>query len=344
MRSSFFALLLLLICCGCSTGSDEQRALYDPQTSNRSTPTWSGFNNDCEYLAVMGDVQTYVSIRANIPYFVSTMEWVRNQVKRGAPLKAMLFVGDLTDNNADRQQWINCRDCMNIAADVLPTVTVSGNHDFDWSRDTQGVYSGISDRNSCHLSEYADTRLFHKRIVDTFTPDSIDNVVFSNEIHGERIDIVALEFGPRPEVLEWAERHIRLHPDRRFIILTHELLNADGSFVTSAYSTQQFGAYGLPHSTPEQVFQTLAYPHKNVIAMLCGHNGFSRMNTTRRNSSGVSVPIVLFNLQYQLNGGDGMIELWEFPKDTRTVNIKIVDTKTGDIVEGEDTAFSFTYR
>lgn len=322
-----------------------QKPVDDNGDDKEELQRWYGFADNADYIAVMGDVQEYVRVADNLPYFEQTMEWLKYQADAGANIKAMAFVGDLTDGNDDVSQWMNYQRISSIATMSIPTVVVSGNHDFDWER-SASHYTAIRDRASCHLTQFANTRLLSEHIVSSFRPDSIDNIVFRNEIDGKRIDIIALEFGTRPEVLDWAVDYVEAHPQHRFIVLTHELLLSDGKFCVSpwTFADQQFGVYNIPYSTPEEVWSRLVKPHNNVIAMLCGHNGFSRMNDYEKvNDTGRKVPIVLFNLQYQENGGDGLVAIWEFPHGINQVNIRIIDTKTSTFLEGENTSFTFTY-
>lgn len=304
---------------------------------------WSGLNPESEYLAVMGDVQSYTASRANMDYFVSTMLWVKNQWLLDARIKAMLYVGDMTDNNT-RAQWKNFKTASSVVSELMPVVTCSGNHDYDWDANSLH-HNAIADRRTCRLSEFASTPLLEERIVARFRPDSIDNVVVSNEMHGRRIDIIALEFGPRPEVLRWAADYVAANPDHRFIVMTHELLRASGDFAVSpwTHSDEQFRPYVLPSSSPEQVWRQLGYPYDNVVAMVCGHNGFSAFNMSRCNASGRQVPVVLFNLQYVANGGNGLIQLWEFHRDSERVDIKIVDTRSETYYDDVTTMYTFTY-
>lgn len=288
---------------------------------------WEGFNPQSDYMAVIGDVQSYVSESRYIPYFQQSMSWLAGQKRLGANIVSMLFVGDLTDNNS-HAQWCVFKDCSSLASGDIMMVAVSGNHDYDWNRKGDR-YDGIRDRRTCHLTQYASTPLLQENIEEAFTLDSIDNIVVRQELAGRRIDIVALEFGVRPEVLARVARHVSSHPERRYIVMTHELLNRNGTFVQNSYSWSQFHDYS-PCSTPEDVWEHLVYPNDNVIAMVCGHNGFAAVNTEKINVAGRAVPIVLFNLQYLDNGGNGLVQLWEFPRDTNDVVLRVVDTGASD--------------
>lgn len=285
---------------------------------------WEGFSENSDYIVVIGDVQAYVSSSKNLKYFEQTMRWVKEQKNLGANIKSMLFVGDLTENNK-AGQWKTFQEAASIASGDIMMIPVSGNHDYDWDRNNKERPIAVRDRRSCHISEYASTPLLRANIVASFRPDSIENIIVRQEIDGKEIDVVALEFGVRPDALQWAADYVKDHPDHRFVVMTHELMRRTGEFGDSS-ARIQFEGY-QPYSMPEDVWKALGAPTSNVIAMLCGHNGFAAINTTRTNVTGRSLPVVLFNLQYLVNGGDGLVQLWEFPHGTNDVIIRIVDSK-----------------
>lgn len=284
---------------------------------------WKGFSEESDYIAVIGDVQTYVAQSECLKYFEHTMKWLAEQKRLGANIVSMLFVGDLTDNNKAGQWKTFCKVSSMASGEIL-MIPVSGNHDYDWDRNGENP-SAVKDRRSCHISEYASTPLLKENIVASFSPDSIENIIVRQEMDGRRIDVVALEFGVRPDALQWAADYVKNHPDHRFVVMTHELLRRTGEFGGSS-AIIQFDGY-QPYSTPEEVWQSLGASTDNVIVMLCGHNGFAAVNQERTNKSGRQVPIVLFNLQYLVNGGDALLQLWEFPRGTDDVIIHTMDSK-----------------
>lgn len=294
---------------------------------------WEGFDPESDYLVVVGDVQTYVAEEGKyLPYFNASMRWVAHEVGCGAPIQGMLFVGDLTDNNSE-QQWRTFRRTADIAAPCIPTVGCSGNHDFDWKRGknpNDENFIAILSRASTGLTRYACFAGLEDRIVERYDA-SIDNICVELTIHGSPLYLLSLEFSPRPDVLKWAAEIISHHPEKRFLIMTHEMLHTDGSLIESgSFGQQQFAPYGIPYSNPIDVWERLIYPYDNVIACLCGHNAYS-LQLLKENSAGREVPIVLFNLQYRENGGNGELELWEFTHGGE-VRISIISTLTGQIL------------
>ena len=106
--------------------------------------------------------------------------------------------------------------------------------------------------------------------------------------------------------------------------MTHEYLARKGERV-SADSYAELQLRNTTWSTPEKLWTDLIKDNNNIVCVLCGHNGFYGRKFSL-NSHGRMVPQVLFNLQYQDHGGDGLIQLWEFPQNNDSVYIDIYHT------------------
>lgn len=293
-------------------------------------------NEQSDYIVVIGDIQKYTSQLYNMPYYKATMDWIWSQKQYMKRLNCVLLVGDVSDSNSN-EQWKRFQEHSAATAAELPYIVCTGNHDYDW--DSNGR---INNRNSSRLNGYADFPLTRSRIVEYFEDGKLENIVVANTIQGERYDIISLEFGPRTEVVDWAGSYVSAHPERKFILMTHEFLTGKGARVSSgSYAERQIR--NSTWSTPEQVWQRLVKDNDNIVCVLCGHNGFSaRLYSV--NSAGREVPQILFNLQYQENGGNGLVELWEFPECSDSVNVFVYSTITREKHTGPSTSFKFRYR
>lgn len=106
--------------------------------------------------------------------------------------------------------------------------------------------------------------------------------------------------------------------------MTHEFLTGKGERISSSsYTSQQLK--NTTWNSPEQVWQQLVKDNDNIFCVLCGHNGFFTYLMSD-NASDRSVPQILFNLQYLENGGDGWVQLWEFPQNSDSVNVILYNT------------------
>ena len=277
----------------------------------------SGQSADC--IVIFGDTQSYTHRDYKMKYFQASVDWVAAQQTAFGNIACVLQVGDLSESNSD-DEWQRASDTFAKLYYNVPVIASTGNHDYLWENG-----SHIYDRGTSGFNRFFGPDFFTGREYKCFEPGHFENVIVENEINGRRIDIIAMEFGPRKEVVEWARNTVASNPDRQYIVLTHEFLNRDGSVAgvnSKCYASLQLGT--SHSSTPSYIWETLVAPNDNVIAVVCGHNGFVATHYDK-NESGRDVPVVLFNLQYQENGGDGMIMLWEFPKDSDRVDVKVYD-------------------
>ena len=289
-----------------------------------------------EYIIVLGDIQEYTYRIDWLSGYVKTMDWINSQQKMKEGLfKCILQVGDVTNTNAV-YQWQNFYFTTTEVADKIPFIVCTGNHDYNWNG---GI---IYDRSSTMINLYGLFPLTYQNIVAFYEEEKIENIVVFNEIFGERYDILVLEFGPRTEVVEWANEYVSSHPERKFILMTHEFLTKQGERISSG----SFAAAQIRNSTwssPEDVWQKLVKDNDNIVCVLCGHNGFSEQLYSE-NTAGREVPQILFNLQYQENAGDGLIQLWEFTENSDSVSVKVYNTIKRKFHPDPSTSFKFRYR
>ena len=269
-----------------------------------------------EYMVVIGDIQEYTANPALMPYYEATVQWIYSQYMQGMDIKCVLQVGDLTASNLynEYQSFYNVTSQL---AEEIPYIACIGNHDYTW--ETNGE---IADRNQTWFTKYVSFSLTESLIVDRFEEGRMENVIVRNNIWGNPYYILVLEFGPRKEVLEWANQYVATHKNIKFILMTHEYLK-ENSLVLNSTAEAQFKNTSC--SSPEQIWQNLIKDNDNIAWVLCGHNGFYAHLTTK-NAQGRDVLQMLFNLQYQKNGGDGMIQLWEFPQGQDSATVRIYNT------------------
>lgn len=295
--------------------SCENQKIYEPQPlmlmALDENPDFTS-----EYIVVIGDIQEYTANPAWMPYYEATVQWIYSQYMQGMKIKCVLQVGDLTASNLynEYQSFYNVT---SLLAEEIPYIACIGNHDYTWEPDGE-----IGDRNQTWFSEYVSFDLTESLIVDRFEEGRMENIIVKNDIWREPYYILVLEFGPRKEVLEWANQYVAAHKDVKFILMTHEYLKGNSMALNSTAEAQ---FRDISFSSPEQIWRDLIKDNDNIAWVLCGHNGFYAHLTTE-NAWGRDVLQVLFNLQYQKNGGDGMIQLWEFPQGQDSATVRIYNT------------------
>lgn len=276
------------------------------------------FSEDSEYIAVIGDIQEYTGSPWLTKYLIHSLDWIRNQNRYFGKIKCVLQDGDLTWSNA-KNQWDLADISFRHLCDSTLLIPCTGNHDYTWSEGSM-----IKDRNSTLLNNLTSVSLLDSSIERYYETGKRENIIVPVNISGKTYWIISLEFGPRKSVVEWAAQIVSENRDKKFILMTHEWLSAGGIRISEgSYAEIQFST--LSYSTPEEVWRMLVYPNDNILCVLCGHNGFCKYYFSE-NIAGRQVCQILFNLQYQENGGDSMIQLWEFPKGENVIKISVYNT------------------
>lgn len=291
-------------------------------------------NKESDYLVVFGDIQEYTFNSSTITLYRHSVDWIRRQILAGVRIGSVLEVGDVTWNNL-WTEWNRFRQVTEPLAELVPYFSCPGNHDYQW--DTK--YK-IQDRSTSLINKYAHFPSTDSEIVLYYEDKSLENYIAKLNISYVNFYLISLEFGPRKEVVEWADKYVESHPEDRFILMTHEWLSDYGERVGED-SGAELQIRGSSFSSPEDLWQQLVKPNNNIICVLCGHNGFfAKINS--KNDAGRTVPQILFNLQYQDNCGNGLVQIWEFPALTDSIKIGTYSTLESDWYMKESTSFSFS--
>jgi hypothetical protein len=275
-------------------------------------------------VAVLPDTQNY-SEKFPDTYLAQTNWLVENQKARN--IACVLHLGDVTNHNTPAE-WENAVRAMSVLDGKLPYFMVPGNHDY-------------SDNGSCkdrtsRLSEYFPVEKF--RDLPTFggtydrEPDRMENSFHLFSAGGRNFLVLALEFGPRREVVAWANKVAGRHKDRAAILITHAYMYFD----ETRYNWNEKGEQQRwnPHSYPvaratgddvtdgQELWKGLVSKPGNFVMTLNGHvlgDGLGRMTSTT--PGGRDVHQLLVNFQMRPKGGDGWLRLLEFRPDGKTVQV-----------------------
>lgn len=271
-----------------------------------------------QYLAVIGDIQEYTVSDDMSVFLIKTCNWLRSQQMHFNCFSCVLQNGDITWSNAD-YQWNVADKAFRYLGQDLIYIPSTGNHDYTWDKNSQ-----ISDRNSTKFNSLKSISALRRQPKAQFEQNRLDNIIVTVRVGEDSISIIVLEFGPREEAVTWADSIVRANPNKKYILMTHEWMTRTGERINEgSYADMQMP--NISHSTPQEIWDKMVYPNDNILCVLCGHNGFCKYLYTP-NKAGREVCQILFNLQYQEHGGDGMIQLWEFPKDETAINISVYNT------------------
>ena len=328
---------ILLISCVCEPAiqDPEPEDLFETFTTNIAVDNI--LNPKSEYVVVIGDIQEYISHGEQeldcYSYYLSTMGWIYAQQKALGNIKCVLLTGDMTWGNLSLQ-WDRYKVGASFFEDTLPLLICTGNHDYDWSQHKDGRLI-IEDRKSSMINDFFPGRAIETLITERYDPFKNENYVAKLEIGNEIINFLILEFAPRKEVIDWAKNIVEKDPNSSYILMTHEMLFNDYMPHLDSYARYHFEGTESTYTTPKEIWQELIYPNDNIICSLCGHNQFFS-HVKLPNAKGREVSNIMFNLQYEKNGGDGMVQLWEFPLDEDKINVITYNTIYRTIVPKEE--------
>jgi 3',5'-cyclic AMP phosphodiesterase CpdA len=276
-------------------------------------------------VAVLPDTQHY-SEKFPETYMAQT-QWIAENAK-ARNIAWVLHLGDIT-NRSSVQEWKNASAAMKVLDDAkIPYALCPGNHDY-------------SDGGTCKdrktlLSDYFPASRFQG--VPTFggtydkEPGRMENSYHLMSAGGRDFLVIALEFGPRADVLRWANEIAGKYPKREAILITHVYIYYDDT----RYDWKKLGAkqtwnphtYAMAKATNddvsdgEELWDKLVSKHENFILTLNGHvlgDGLGRVVT--KTPAERAVEQVLVNYQMRPNGGDGWLRLLEFQADCKTVEV-----------------------
>lgn len=269
-------------------------------------------------VAVLPDTQHY-SEKHPANYLAQTRWIVENQAAR--KIAAVLHLGDITNRNTPAE-WANAQRAMRQLDGKVPYFFCTGNHDYS--------AGGACKDRTTGLNEWFPlaTCRQHPAFGGVYDrePDRMENSFGYFSAGGREFLVLALEFGPRADVIRWANEIVGRHPKREAILITHAFVYSDDTrYDWRKHGTKQKWnphAYAVAKATGDDVadgqelWDRLVGRHENFILTLNGHvlnDGLGRTDATT--PGGRTVPQALVNFQMKPNGGDGWLRLLEFQSD-----------------------------
>jgi hypothetical protein len=272
-------------------------------------------------VVVLPDTQHY-SLSHPKNYHAQT-EWIVANTK-DRRIASVLHLGDIT-HRSTLPEWEVARKAMNRLDGKVPYFMVPGNHDYAGAKCTD---------RSTHFNEYFPLKKYEdlRTFGGTYDkePEKFENSYHTFSAGGRDFLVVALEYGPRNDVVRWANEVVAKHNGHEAILITHAYMYHD----STRYDWKKYGGKqrwnphgsGVAKSTNddvndgEELWNKLVSKHDNFILTLNGHvlyDGLGRI--VSKNDGGKDVHQVLVNFQMKPNGGDGWLRLLEFSADGKSI-------------------------
>ncbi len=227
---------------------------------------------DYDYtIAVIPDTQVMTGGYTDFSAFTALTEYLKNSSEK-EKIAFALHVGDVVNDPNDKQ-YSMAKQAMGILDGFLPYVVVPGNHDYDTKSETKRDTSMFN--RYFPLSFYKNASGFG----GAFEEGRTDNTFWLFDAGSEKFLVMALEFGPRDSVIEWANRITEQYVDRRVIVVTHTDVHYDGGMITvtseNAPTNYRNGGYldvpGDPPNNGDDLWEKYLKLHENIFLVVSGH-------------------------------------------------------------------------
>lgn len=274
---------------------------------------------------------TQIISRNHPEHFEKMVDWIVKS-KQQEQIQFVLHVGDVCDNGADDEQQFQLAGAQlkRIVEAGLPLIAVPGNHDYDnWLEINRDLtmynrYLGVE--------FYKDQSWFG----GVFEQGKSENMYALLDIGKDRYIVLALEFGPRKAVMEWAEQILQQHADRQAVILTHSFLYIDGERTREGDNHHPRDYKGIGEACDgEEMWQHYLKRHKNVFAVFSGHHVPGNAAVRIDQGDGGNQVIQSFqNWQMKEEGGQGRVRLVTIDKTAGECLLQVYNPVAGKYEDG----------
>jgi hypothetical protein len=269
-------------------------------------------------LVLLPDTQCYSDRMPGL--FTLQTHWiVKNKDKYN--IQYVVTLGDITDNDTDRD-WHNTYEALTELDGKVPYALVPGNHDYTPHGDPISGKSGLN--KYFPVSRFRDWPTFGGPI----KPDDITSSYHLFSAGGADWIILALEWAPRNETVQWANAILAKYPQRKAILATHAYLYDDSTRYDFAKKgkSQDWNPHSYLPNAPvndgEELWQKLVR-RNNFAFTFNGHVCHSGLGLlTSKNDQGKMVHQMLVDYQVRPLGGEGYLRILEFLPDGKTVHVK----------------------
>jgi hypothetical protein len=276
-------------------------------------------------LAVLPDTQIYA--QSYPQHFTAQTTWIRDNAE-AFNIRYVLHEGDVVNNN-NVAQWDNALASLNILNGTVPYAIAPGNHDY-------GPNGSASNRNSLFNDpSYFGQGTFYAdqaSIGGFYEAGRTDNSYHTFTAGGEQWLILALEFGPRDEVVDWANGIVGGHPEHQVMLVTHAYMYFDETIYdwaangsSQSWNPHSYGVASLPGGVNDgqELWDKLVSKHDTFRLTFNGHvlgDGTGFRSTL--GDAGNVVHQMLANYQFKSEGGMADMRLLEFKPDGLTVEVR----------------------
>ncbi|WP_417676847.1 LamG-like jellyroll fold domain-containing protein [Pseudodonghicola sp.] len=230
-------------------------------------------------IAILPDTQDYADRNAGeerTSTFTNLTNWlVDNADNKG--ISFVTHVGDITQH-AGSEEFDIALNAMNVLREAgIPFSVLPGNHDIGAGGSSNE--RATSTFNGAFSTSYMSEDPTFGGVYDQEGDRYDNNYHLWDAPDGSGWMILNLEFGPRDDVLRWADEVLTEHGDRKVMVLTHSYNDFDGRHDALGGPLNGEGAgynYGLGRDAEgswdgEEIWREVISKHPNVVFTAGGH-------------------------------------------------------------------------
>ena len=282
-------------------------AFFPPAAS----PAYSSHSTAGPFVLIaLPDTQIYSESYPEI--FTTQTQWIRDH-KYEDNIVFTVHLGDIVNRSDDKQQWWNADTSMSNLDGVVPYSLAVGNHDLATNGATDDRGESVKSFNAYFpASRYESETWYGGRM-----GEGNENSFSFFHAGGIEFMVISLEFGPRDETLEWANKIVSKYNDKRVIVATHSYMYGDNTRVGNrdGWDPHRF-RISYDDNNGEEMWDKFVKLHPNIFLVLSGHalnGGVGRL--TSAGVHGNAVHQMLANYQAEPYGGVGWLRTMRFVPD-----------------------------
>ena len=265
--------------------------------------------------------------------FTAQTRWIVDH-KDALNIAFVLHEGDITDGNS-ASEWTNAGTSLGLLDGVVPYALAVGNHDGLMTSQSQTALFN----QFFPVGRFQDLPTFG----GVFESNRMDNCYHLFSAGGVDWLVFALEFGPRNEVLAWANQVAASHPNRRVMVVTHAHVYSDNTLHGSSPDQWwQPTVYGRPNNGTD-VWDKFLRRQAGTALVFNGHvlnNGTGRLVGV--NDYGNQVFQMLANYQLLASGGAGYLRIVQFFPDQDRMSVSTYSPYLDSWLVDSENQFAYT--
>ena len=319
-------------------GHDAAKAFFEREENVKDYAYSFAFVGDTQFL-VEKDVNEGTTKYASPIY-----DWlIANKDEKN--IQRVFGLGDITDNNSDNEWKYAVTLYEKLGAAGVDYSIIPGNHD-DYTTPA-AKYNNYFGK----VSSFVDS------IDGYYQEGHLENFYTKFDVGEHKYMVIGLLYGAKDDVLEWANEVVAANFDRKVIVMTHSLFDAEGNWALrdTRYQTTTNKNH-KDNNNGSEIWDKFISKHANITIAVAGHISGDIIKAGKSvGDNGNVVNTFLIDPQgfdMATDYDTGMVAMFYFSEDgstvrvenvstTKTLRAQAADSNSDDILYHERNCFTF---